>query len=53
MDKEVKLIMARVDRLEQKNAQLIEENNKYKKVLFENSWLDSDEPESQQGKLPW
>jgi len=52
-DKEVRLSMIRVDRLEQKNAQLIDENNKYKKVLYENGWLDSDEVESQQGKLPW
>lgn len=52
-DKDMRLIMARVGRLEQKNAQLLEENIKYKKAMYENGWLDSDEVESQQAKMPW
>ncbi|MBL7003012.1 MAG: hypothetical protein ISR69_03160 [Gammaproteobacteria bacterium] len=52
-DEEMKLIMARVDRLEQKNAQLLDDNFKYKKALNEYVWIDSDEEESQQAKLPW
>jgi len=52
-DKDMRLIMARADRLEQKNAYLVYENIKFKEKLNELGWLDCDEEEAQQGKLPW
>ncbi|MET0014355.1 MAG: hypothetical protein ABW088_11935 [Sedimenticola sp.] len=52
-DKDVMLLMARLDRLEQRNVQLLEMNNHYKAKLYELGWLDSDDEESAQGRLPW
>jgi len=52
-DKEVRLMMARVERLEQRNAHLLEENSRYKTRLYEFGWIESDEEESVQGRLPW
>ena len=52
-DKDYKLMQARISRLEQRNAQLNEENNLYRNKLYEYGWMDSDDDESQQGRLPW
>ena len=51
--KEVRLMMARLERLEQRNAQLLEENNRFKSKLYDFGWIESDEEESAQGRLPW
>lgn len=51
--KEVRLMMARLERLEQRNAQLLEENNRFKNKLYDFGWIESDEEESAQGRLPW
>tara|TARA_Y100001936_G_C16072853_1_gene671938 strand:- start:52 stop:465 length:414 start_codon:yes stop_codon:yes gene_type:complete len=51
--KDVKLLMQRVSRLEQRNAQLLEENSQYRYKLLELGWLESDDEQAAQGRLPW
>ena len=51
--KDLKLLMQRVSKLEQRNAQLLEENSQYRNKLLELGWLESDDEQAVQGRLPW
>jgi len=51
--KEFQQLMLRVSRLEQRNAQLLEENSRYKAKLYEYDWISSDDELAAQGRLPW
>lgn len=52
-DKETKQLMQRLSKLEQRNAQLLEDNSRFKAKLYEYGWLDSDDELAAQGRLPW
>jgi hypothetical protein len=52
-DNEAKQLMQRVSKLEQRNAQLLEDNSRFKAKLYEYGWLDSDDELATQGRLPW
>ncbi|MET0035986.1 MAG: hypothetical protein ABW097_08790 [Candidatus Thiodiazotropha lotti] len=52
-DEEVRLLVARVNRLESRNAQLQEEVNRFRQAAKESGWLDENTVESSQGRLPW
>lgn len=50
---ETKQLMQRLSKLEQRNAQLIDDNNRIKAKLYEYGWLESDTEYAEQGRLPW
>jgi thiamine kinase-like enzyme len=51
--KNTKQLMQRVSKLEQQNAQLLEQKSRYKAKLYEYGWIDSDDEFAAQGRLPW
>lgn len=50
---ETKQLLQRVSKLEQRNAQLLEDNGRFKAKLYEYGWVDSDDELAAQGRLPW
>jgi hypothetical protein len=51
--KESKRSMMQISMLEQRNAQLLEENAYFKARLYEYGWLSSEDERAAQGRLPW